>query len=35
MKKGLIHHLSSALKSMDEAINKFFPNHKQWDLKTF
>lgn len=24
-----------APKSMDEAITKFFPNHKQWDLKTF
>lgn len=26
---------NAAPKSMEEAINKFFPNHKQWDLKTF
>ena len=24
-----------APKTMEEAINKFFPNHKQWDLKSF
>ncbi len=26
---------SQAPRSMEEAIEKFFPNHKQWDLKTF
>src|ERR1041385_6045322 len=26
---------SSAPRSMEDAIQKFFPNHKQWDLQTF
>ena len=26
---------SSAPKTMNEAIEKFFPEHKQWDLQTF
>src|SRR5687768_1157375 len=25
----------TAPKTMNEAIEKFFPNHKQWDLQTF
>jgi len=26
---------NDAPKSIEDAINKFYPNHKQWDLKTF